>query len=49
MTRKPPEPPKAEPKPEPYPTEMTEAGEQAVIPGCELDDQRTGAKQLGLF
>jgi hypothetical protein len=32
-----------------YRTEMTEAGEQFTIPGCELDDERTGAKQLGLF
>lgn len=30
-------------------TEMTDAGEQTVIPGCERDDPRTGAKQLDLF
>ncbi|OAN76729.1 hypothetical protein A8B82_15150 [Sulfitobacter sp. EhC04] len=33
----------------PLRTEMTEAGEQTVIPGCERDDPRTGAKQLSLF
>ena len=30
-------------------TEMTEAGEQTVIPGCEIDDPRTGAVQQELF
>lgn len=47
MTRKTPEPPK--PKPEPYRSEMTEAGEQTIIPGCERDDERTGVKQKSLF
>lgn len=32
-----------------YRSELTEAGEQTVIPGCERDDERTGAKQLSLF
>lgn len=30
-------------------TELTPAGEQTVIPGCERDDARTGAKQMSLF
>ena len=33
----------------PYRTEFTDAGEQTVIPGCERDDERTGAKQMSLF
>jgi hypothetical protein len=32
-----------------YRTEMTTAGEQMVIPGCERDDSRTGARQMMLF
>lgn len=32
-----------------YRSELTDAGEQAVIPGCERDDERTGATQLDLF
>ena len=32
-----------------YRTEFTDAGEQAIIPGCERDDERTGAKQMSLF
>jgi hypothetical protein len=32
-----------------YRSELTAAGEQTVIPGCERDDPRTGAKQLSLF
>lgn len=30
-------------------SEMTDAGEQTVIPGCELDAAETGAKQMSLF
>ena len=33
----------------PFCTEFTPAGEQTVIPGCERDDARTGAKQMSLF
>lgn len=33
----------------PFRVELTEAGEQTVIPGCEADDERTGAKQKSLF
>lgn len=33
----------------PYRTELTTAGEQSVIPGCEADDRRNGKKQLDLF
>ena len=32
-----------------YRSELTPAGEQTVIPGCERDDARTGAVQLDLF
>jgi hypothetical protein len=32
-----------------YRSELTEAGEQTVIPGCEADAPQTGAKQLSLF
>lgn len=30
-------------------TELTDAGEQTVIPGCERDDYRTGTRQPSLF
>lgn len=33
----------------PLRSELTDAGEQTIIPGCERDDERTGAKQLSLF
>ncbi|WP_306150689.1 hypothetical protein [Roseovarius sp. MMSF_3281] len=32
-----------------YRSELTDAGEQSIIPGCERDDERTGATQLSLF
>lgn len=32
-----------------YRTEMTNAGEQMVIPDCELDAPQTGTKQMELF
>lgn len=32
-----------------YRTEFTAAGEQTVIPGCEMDDERTGMRQMSLF
>lgn len=32
-----------------YRSELTEAGEQLVIPDCELDAPQTGAKQGSLF
>lgn len=32
-----------------YRTELTDAGEQTIIPGCERDDARTGAQQMSLF
>lgn len=32
-----------------YRSELTPAGEQMVIPGCERDDTRTGARQMDLF
>lgn len=30
-------------------SEMTEAGEQTVIPGCERDAPQSGVKQMDLF
>jgi hypothetical protein len=32
-----------------YRSELTEAGEQLVIPDCEMDAPQTGAKQGSLF
>jgi hypothetical protein len=37
------------PPPAKYRSELTEAGEQLVIPDCELDAPQTGAKQGSLF
>lgn len=32
-----------------YRTELTPAGEQTVIPGCERDNSQSGTKQMSLF
>jgi hypothetical protein len=37
------------PPPAKYRSELTEAGEQLVIPDCELDAPQTGAKQGSIF
>ena len=37
------------PRPPAFGSELTPEGEQLVIPGCEKDDPRTGARQSELF